>query len=410
MAAPMEKTRYPGIYKWGSRYVVVVRVGGKQIKRSARTLDEARRLKASMTTDRDRGEFQAQTRITVHEFAREWVERYQGTGRRGFRENTRTEYRRLLDAYALRFFSECKRLTETTPRDLAQFVAWLADEKAQGKRLSDSSIANAAVPLRAMFATAVREGLLRHNPATNLALPHRPKIEEEEDEEVRPLSRQQLADFLGLVNPRHRLLFEVLASCGLRISEAIGLRWRDLHLDGSTPHLKVRRAIVKKRVEPPKTRHAKRQVPLSPELVSKLRAYHAETEWPGGDDLVFCSLTGTPLDPNNLRARVLKPVAQEAGAPWAGFHTFPHTYASLMLAGGANVLQLSRARAPLARVHPHRVYAPPRRRARAGPGPRGRTGRGHAAHRAGRLRCDSIALGFLSSDRQRTQDTKLDAD
>jgi integrase len=343
MAAPMEKTRYPGIYKRGSRYVVVVRVGGKQVKRSARTLDEARRLKASMTTDRDRGEFQAQTRITVHDFAREWVERYQGTGRRGFRENTRTEYRRLLDAYALRFFSERKRLTEVTPRDIAQFVAWLADEKAQGKRLSDSSIANAAVPLRAMFATAVREGLLRHNPASNLALPHRPKVEEEEDEEVRPLSRQQLADLFALVNPRHRLLFEVLASCGLRISEAIGLRWRDLHLDGSTPHLKVRRAIVKKRVEPPKTRHGKRQVPLSSELVAKLRAHHAHTEWRGADDLVFCSLTGTPLDPNNLRARVLKPVAQEAGAPWAGFHTFRHTYASLMLAGGANVLQLSRA-------------------------------------------------------------------
>jgi hypothetical protein len=59
MAAAMEKTRYPGIYKRGSRYVVVVRVGGKQAKRSARTLDEARRLKASMTTNRDRGEFQA---------------------------------------------------------------------------------------------------------------------------------------------------------------------------------------------------------------------------------------------------------------------------------------------------------------------------------------------------------------
>jgi integrase len=343
MAAPMEKTRYPGIYKRGSRYVVVIRVGGKQVKRSARTLDEARRLKASMTTDRDRGEFQAQTRITVHEFAREWVERYQGTGRRGFRENTRTEYRRLLDAYALRFFSERKRLTEVTPRDLAQFVAWLPDEKVQGKRLSDSSIANASVPVRAMFATAVREGLLRHNPTTNLALPHRPKIEEEDDDEVRPLSFRQLADFLAHVNPRHRLFFALLASSGLRVSEAIALRWRDLHLDGSTPHLKVRRAIVKKRVEPPKTRQGERQVPLSPELVAKLRTKRGETESPTPDDLVFPSLTGTALDPNNLRTRILKPVAQEVGAPWAGFHTFRHTYASLMLAGGANVLQLSRA-------------------------------------------------------------------
>jgi integrase len=343
MAAAMERTRYPGIYKRGSRYVVVIRVGGRQVKRSARTLDDARRLKASLTTDRDRGEFQAQTRVTVHEFAREWIERYQGTGRRGFRENTRIEYRRLLDAYALRFFSERKRLTETTPRDLAQFVAWLADETAQGKRLSDNTIANAAVPLRAMFATAVREGLLRHNPAAQLALPHRARVEEEDDEEVRPLSRQQLGDFLALVNPRHRVLFEVLASCGLRISEAIGLRWRDLHLDGSSPHIKVRRAIVKKRIEPPKTRHSKRQVPLSPALVVALRARRASAQWPEGDELVFPSMTGTPLDPDNVRTRVLKPVAQEVGAPWAGFHTFRHTYASLMLAGGSNVLQLSRA-------------------------------------------------------------------
>jgi integrase len=343
MPAPMERTRYPGIYKRGSRYVVVIRVAGKQVKRSSRTLDEARRLKASLTTDRDRGEFQAQTRVTLHEFARDWVERYQGTGRRGFRENTRTEYRRLLEAYALRFFSERKRLTEVTPRDIAQFVGWLANEQVQGKRLSDSSIANASVPLRAMFQTAVREGLLRYNPTANLALPHRPKIQEEEDEEVRPLSRQQLTDFLELVNPRHRLLFELLGSCGLRVSEAIGLRWRDLQLDGSRPHLHVRRAIVRKRVEPPKTRHGKRQVPLSVDLVQQLRTRRAESDWPGADDLVFPSTTGTPLDPDNVRARVLKPVAEEIGAPWAGFHTFRHTYASLMLAGGANILQLSRA-------------------------------------------------------------------
>lgn len=34
---------------------------------------------------------------------------------------------------------------------------------------------------------------------------------------------------------------------------------------------------------------------------------------------------------------------EEAGAPWAAFHTFRHTFASLQLAGGVNVVQLSRA-------------------------------------------------------------------
>jgi integrase len=371
----MERTRYPGIYKRGGRYVVVIRAGGRQVKRSTRTLDEARRLKASLTADRDRGEFQQQTRVTVHDFAREWVERYQGAGRRGFRENTRVEYRRLLEAYALRFFSERKRLTEVTPRDLAQLVAWLADEKTQGKRLSDSSIANATVPLRAMFATAVREGLLRHNPATNLALPHRAVIREDEDEEVRPLSREQLRDFLALVNPRHRLLFELLASCGLRISEAIGLRWRDLQLDGSNPHLKVRRAIVKKRVEPPKTRHGRRQVPLSTDLVFALRARRAEAERASAEDLVFCSLAGTPLDPDNLRTRVLKPGAGSRGAVGGVPHVPPHLREPHAGRWRERPPAVARARPPLAGLHADRLHTPVGRRARSGIGSWARTPR-----------------------------------
>ena len=57
MSAPLEKTKTSGVYKRGNRYVVVFRDSrGKQRKRSARTLVEARKLKASLTTDADRGE------------------------------------------------------------------------------------------------------------------------------------------------------------------------------------------------------------------------------------------------------------------------------------------------------------------------------------------------------------------
>ncbi|MDQ5835040.1 MAG: tyrosine-type recombinase/integrase, partial [Actinomycetota bacterium] len=55
------------------------------------------------------------------------------------------------------------------------------------------------------------------------------------------------------------------------------------------------------------------------------------------------TVAGTPLDPNNVRRRMLKPLAEEAGASWAGFHTLRHTFASLQLAAGVNVVQLSRA-------------------------------------------------------------------
>jgi hypothetical protein len=37
MAAKLEKTKTPGVYRRGSSYVVMSRAAGKQIKRGART-------------------------------------------------------------------------------------------------------------------------------------------------------------------------------------------------------------------------------------------------------------------------------------------------------------------------------------------------------------------------------------
>lgn len=107
----MEKTRHPGIYKRGSRYVVGYRVGGVQRWESARTLDAARRLKAAKLADRDRGELHEQSRVKFRAYAEEWIECYQGNGRRGFTEDTRLDYKRDLERYAFPFFD--KRLGRT---------------------------------------------------------------------------------------------------------------------------------------------------------------------------------------------------------------------------------------------------------------------------------------------------------
>src|SRR5450432_1314353 len=103
MAAPLVKTRTPGIYRRGSRYVFSYRVDGKQRWESCRTLEEARRAKSARHTDIGRGEFEESSRDTLHEFLRTWIKTYQGTGRRGYREETRDEDRRLLERHALRY-------------------------------------------------------------------------------------------------------------------------------------------------------------------------------------------------------------------------------------------------------------------------------------------------------------------
>jgi integrase len=208
--------------------------------------------------------------------------------------------------------------------------------------LSDSTVRNIINPVRSCFATAVREGKVRHNPCAGAALPHRQRVEDDDHQEVQAFSREQLSTFLAVVDSRHRLMFRVLAATGLRVSELLALQWQHLRLDGSEPCVRVRRALVRGRVQPPKSKHGRRDVPLPNGLVDDLRAWRKDTEWPRLEDLVFPSLASTPLLVENVRRRVLAPAAEEAGAPWAGFHTFRHTTASLLFARGSNVVQVQR--------------------------------------------------------------------
>ena len=368
MAAPLIRTKTPGIYKRGSRYVFSYRVAGKQHWESCRTLEDARRAKAARQTDIGRGEFEARSRITLHEFLRGWIDRYQGTGRRGFREETRSEYRGLLQKYALRYFPARLKLTELTPSMIAGFVAWLCDGRDQakldhlikverareaGKRdpdpladdavrsLSDNTVRNAITPLRAALATARREGLRRDNPVIDVALPHRVRIEEDEDR-PQPFPGEVMEVVVSLIHPKHRIMYELLAATGVRRSELLALEGRHLALDGAQPHIKIRQRVRRRRgaglvLGPPKSRYAKRDVPIPLELADRLRSRGV-----GDQELVFKTLVGTLLDPDNLAERVLAPACAEAGVEWAGHHTFRHTVASRLFAAGRNPVQVQR--------------------------------------------------------------------
>src|SRR6185295_12406271 len=82
----------------------------------------SRASKATRRTVAGRAQFEASSQITLHEYALEWVDRYTGRGRRGFREATRAEYRRVLEQYVLEHFPARTKLTEVTPRSVAGFV------------------------------------------------------------------------------------------------------------------------------------------------------------------------------------------------------------------------------------------------------------------------------------------------
>ncbi len=109
-----------------------------------------------------------------------------------------------------------------------------------------------------------------------------------------------------------RPFFELLASTGLRISEAIALRVLDAELDVDAPRIHVRRAIVSGQLTAPQVaaRPAHHPDERSPRACTpRARGVRGETE------LLFVGARGAALRPGNLRHRVMIPTAECAGVP-----------------------------------------------------------------------------------------------
>ena len=131
-------------------------------------------------------------------------------------------------------------LAEIEPRDVKAFAVGLAD-----RGLAPNTVRLAVAPLRALLATAVEEGLIRHNPAIGLRLPTRRADVDERgaaEEQVKALTEDELRALLAAVRDDWRPFVAFVAATGLRISEAIAVRWGDVDLG-------ARRLTVRRRLE-----------------------------------------------------------------------------------------------------------------------------------------------------------------
>jgi integrase len=162
------------------------------------------------------------------------------------------------------------------------------------------------------------------------------------------LDLKELDRLLDELPRESRLFFDFLFETGLRISEAIEIRWSDLDL--GCGRLSVSRQFYRGRLGKPKGNKA-RTVRLSPRMAQELQLLRRAA--PDGQ-LVFTAERGGRLIPSNLMSRVLKPAAVKAGLgewvvargrrraeSWVGFHTFRHTCATQLFLRGWNAKQVS---------------------------------------------------------------------
>jgi len=303
---------------------------GKQRSATADSLRAAQRLKAEHTSDVHRGEFHEQSKVTFGSYVDQWLDAYQGRTGRGIREATRADYKTMLDTYAVPYFGRMK-LTAMRPTDLRQFVKKLADDG-----LKPNTVRNIFAPVRALLATAVEDGLIRHSPATSIRLAtSRGSVDEAGKPKVKALTEEELQALIEATPEQWRLLVKFLALTGLRIGECVALTWGDVDLGAKT--VKVTKRLYRGEMNTPKSRHGIRTIPLTDDLAIELfQTGRSEKK----DEPVFPSERGTALDQSNIFGRFFKPAAEKAGVPWAGFHTLRHTCATMLFREGANAKQV----------------------------------------------------------------------
>lgn len=138
-------------------------------------------------------------------------------------------------------------------------------------------------------------------------------------------------DVLG---PVIRVAVLTAAMTGLRQSELLGLRWRDV--DWTAQRIRVRNAWVRGEhsSEGKSDLSTRRSVPMADRLARELDRWSQRTLYAAADDLVFAHpQSGKPLDRTKLTRR-FKAACVEAGVRPVRFHDLRHTFATRLAASG----------------------------------------------------------------------------
>lgn len=150
----------------------------------------------------------------------------------------------------------------------------------------------------------------------------------------------QFARFRAAVeNSPFRVIYLLLIGAGLRIGEALALRWEDV--SPNLGSITVRQTAVRDRggmiINPPKTKLSMRTIVIPGWLSEALR----ETPARDRSGLVASNRRGGILHPTQVRKDFLR-LLESAQLPRVTIHGLRHMHASILLQSGTDIFEVSR--------------------------------------------------------------------
>jgi integrase len=354
VSPPVRRPRGPkgsgGVYQRRDRLWVgqVVRAGKKSVV-YANTYEDAQDKLAVLIG----GLTRPNQDLTVAAWAEDWWDTKEH--RQEVRPTTLRGYRQILDDHILPAIGDRPLIGPWTGQEF-DFV-WRTRHLnffPENRRLKPNTRYNIRSVLHQLFGYAVERGRLERNPVDHPLNKIKGRSMQPVDIEVSFDDAAQIVE--AVRGSTVEAIVGLALYTGARQGELLALRWRDVYLEGSNPHVSFRSTVTRELdgsfgIGLPKTKRGLRPVPLNPDavhLVGEMR--RKVTGTPDEFAYVFCSPRrapsaefphGRPYAASHVYHEYRR-CLERAGLPRMRFHDLRHVAASLMLASGFEIPVVSR--------------------------------------------------------------------
>lgn len=276
-----------------------------------------------------------------------WLERR----RSHVRPSTLAGYRKVVRNY-LRPRLGRARLSEIDRRGIERVYArLLASGRRDGGPLSAGTIEKVHSVLRNALEDACLDGLLDSNPVEHVSPPRPHAGAVEIDDDLHVWTFDQAARFLAAVDHRPlRAVWHLALGTGARRGEVLGVRWKDLDLEGGTVTVSRALSVVDGTARLLRTKTSRiRRLSIGPSVVDALHRRRGDQQtdraragdaWDNRWDLAFTTPSGRYLHPGSFSARFAE-LVRSLDVPTIRLHDLRHTHASRLLELGVPIKVIS---------------------------------------------------------------------
>jgi integrase len=254
-------------------------------------------------------------------------------------KSTQSRYLSVIKLYLNPAFgSKCMR--DLTPLTLQQFFSGFATSA-----LSYESQDKIRDVMSSTLSSAVTYGILVKNPMEGVRLARAKR-----GNRVKPhVDPAMFADLVELVPEPYATMVHVAVYTGMRPSELVALRYKNVHADSIT----IDERCCRGDWGAPKSKASNATIPVNSAVIDRIhrlktitveiRAGNAVRRYPavkssGPDDLVFASVAkGAPMRDNTILTRFIKPAARKLGIGWVNWQVLRRSHATWLKLAGADV-------------------------------------------------------------------------